>query len=367
MNWSAQQYVILVVVAGCTALVLRLFQLHRGDANPAMRWITASLGILTFSLVLQFKVVHTAVDAVTVLNMAGTLSNCATLLAAACAQRGFLHVVRPGARANTLLRWTFGVIVLVVVLFLLVPSNYEEVLANAGEPIQVPVTSAAGYLYLVSLTVLCVGLIRTSWAYVLVAERFSLRYGLVAISVAAVIAIAYTVVRLAAMVTYQLGVVVPAIRGNLIGDLYLTAAGLVFLGIALPLVGGRLGLDHLAHWWRVDRSYRRLDPLWRALHDEFPGLALDAPTRHAGFRHPEHALYRRIIEIWDGRLRLRPHLDPAAVPGGSAAEAALIADGLRRRREGVPVTDGRAAADNRPDDPDAELGWLIEVSRALPR
>ncbi|WP_394617938.1 MAB_1171c family putative transporter [Lentzea sp. JNUCC 0626] len=365
MNWSAQQYVILVVVAGCTALVLRLFQLHR-NANPAMTWITASLGILTFSLALQFTVVRAAVDAVTTLNTAGTLSNCGTLLAAACAQRGFLHVVRPGARSSVL-RWTSGVIVLVVVLFAFVPSNYEEVLANADKAIQVPVTSAAGYVYLVALAVLCVGLIRASWAYVLVAERFSLRYGLIAIALASVIAIAYTVVRLSAMVTYQLGVVVPVLRGNLIGNLYLTASGLVFIGIALPLVGGRLGLDHLAHWWRIDRSYRRLGPLWRALYEEFPGLALDVPARHAGFRHPERALYRRIIEIWDGRLRLRPHLDPFAVPGDGAAEAALIADGLRRRREGVPVTDGTGAPDNRPDDPDAELGWLIEVSRTLPR
>ncbi|GLY46665.1 hypothetical protein Lesp01_03210 [Lentzea sp. NBRC 102530] len=321
-----------VVATGCAALVLRLFQLHRG-ANPAMTWITASLGVLTASLVLQFSVVRAAVDAVTTLNTAGTLSNCGTLLAAACAQRGFLHVVRPGARSSVL-RWTSAVVVLVVVLFALVPSNYEEVLAHASEEIQVPVTSASGYVYLVALAVLCVGLIRASWAYVLIAERFSLRYGLIAIALAAVIAVAYTVVRISAMVTYQLGVVVPAIRGNLIGNLYLTASGLVFLGIALPLVGGRLGLDHLAHWFRVNRSYRRLGPLWRALHAEFPGLALDVPTRLAGFRHPEHALYRRIIEIWDGRLRLRPHLDPTAVPGDGAAEAALIEDGLRRRTTG---------------------------------
>jgi hypothetical protein len=101
------------------------------------------------------------------------------------------------------------------------------------------------------------------------------------------------------------------------------------------------------------------------LHDEFPALALDVPTgRNASFRNPEHSLYRRVIEIWDGRLRLRPHFDPSAAPGD---EASLIADALRRRKSGVAVADGTAAPDNRPEDPDAELDWLISVSRALPR
>jgi hypothetical protein len=76
-------------------------------------------------------------------------------------------------------------------------------------------------------------------------------------------------------------------------------------------------------------AYRRLAPLWTALHAALPQLALEdgggAPIGiRPPLRDPHFALYRRVIEIHDGRLALRPY----------APQRRLIAAGLERTHEG---------------------------------
>jgi hypothetical protein len=62
--------------------------------------------------------------------------------------------------------------------------------------------------------------------------------------------------------------------------------------------------------------------LWQALRDAFPQITLpEGPHRDLSFR-----LYRRVIEIDDGKLLLRPWLDPAVT---DAATRAAMASGLR--------------------------------------
>lgn len=61
------------------------------------------------------------------------------------------------------------------------------------------------------------------------------------------------------------------------------------------------------------RSLRRLYPLWMALYRATPEIALlPPPSRLADvltLRDPTFRLYRRVIEIQDGRLALRPYAD----------------------------------------------------------
>jgi hypothetical protein len=78
-------------------------------------------------------------------------------------------------------------------------------------------------------------------------------------------------------------------------------------------VASRSG-DHLAvrlrRWWDQWRCYRQLQPLWSAVHQAVPQIALALPR---GMRfHLRRRLYRRCIEIRDGELMLRPYCDPAA-------------------------------------------------------
>ncbi|MFJ5228756.1 MAB_1171c family putative transporter [Kitasatospora sp. NPDC088391] len=100
--------------------------------------------------------------------------------------------------------------------------------------------------------------------------------------------------------------------------------------------GGRL---------RARRDHRRLGPLWSALRTALPEIELVAPDGQfadgPGRRGEDarFALYRRIIEIRDGQLALRPHLHPAvalwvgeAVGGPDAVRSLgpLCAPGLLR-------------------------------------
>lgn len=159
---------------------------------------------------------------------------------------------------------------------------------------------------------------------------------------------------------------------------------------ATTLLWARAG--RAARRWRAAyRSYRSLGPLWRALHTAFPQIALTAGRITAGRMPPadaELALYRRVIEIRDGLLILRRYRTvdtPSGAGGGSSsdafgaseapaaarAEAARIADALRRARTAAP--DGplpSAPSSAEPHLPhtgsmEAETRWLGQIAQAL--
>ena len=142
-------------------------------------------------------------------------------------------------------------------------------------------------------------------------------------------------------------------------------------------------------------AYRRLAPLWEALRTELPQIVLERERRPllsasrsvAAF---EFALYRRVIEIHDGRLTLRPyspdrhsvaslveqmtsHGEAAACASDreALAEAVRIAVALQNRRAGQRVSTPTEPAEES-DLPaaasgtvDAEAAWLARVSAAF--
>jgi hypothetical protein len=133
-------------------------------------------------------------------------------------------------------------------------------------------------------------------------------------------------------------------------------------------------------WLRARRHYCALEPLWSALHTAIPGIALaPRPGRRPPLRTAEFALYRRIIEIRDGQLALRPHLQPqlpewlaamapGAEPHGAVLEAAALAAALEARRSGR--AGGAPAGPGWVPQPvsgtvAAEAAWLLQVAAAF--
>lgn len=157
------------------------------------------------------------------------------------------------------------------------------------------------------------------------------------------------------------------------------------IGATLPVWGPRLRAPgrHL----RTRRSFQRLHPLWAALYEAAPDVMLASPAAlggkvpaGAGFR-----LYRRIIEIRDAWLVLRPLRDPRVAEAAEAAarhagldeqerqatvEAAVLIAAVRARTAG---RDPHAQPDAPPepvpgpDSPDlaAEVRWLERVAHAF--
>jgi hypothetical protein len=153
----------------------------------------------------------------------------------------------------------------------------------------------------------------------------------------------------------------------LISPLFAEVGSLVIVGGYTVSLWRRRVADSLT---RI-RSYRRLYPLWYALYEVTPSIALYEPRSGSAplwVPRLETRLYRLIIEIRDGRRSLVPYLCAGAPDAGADArlEAALMAEGIRRKRLGAPVTDG---ADRRGtfdcDDLAAELAWWELVAAAF--
>jgi hypothetical protein len=144
--------------------------------------------------------------------------------------------------------------------------------------------------------------------------------------------------------------------------------------------------------WRRFRAYGRLYPLWNAMYQEMPEIALDPASSSSRWtvRDLRHRLYRRVIEIRDGRLALSVYLTPGTLgdaadgvdddeadagagPAGdrdAAGEAARLASALRAKRSGAQA--GPRARRETQDrhaggDLAAEIAWLMRVSREFRR
>lgn len=161
-------------------------------------------------------------------------------------------------------------------------------------------------------------------------------------------------------------------------------AALATGGATTALWVGALGAP--MRWLRAYRRYRALEPLWSALHRELPQIALDpsATERRPGLRRAEFALYRRVIEIRDGHLALRPYFE-SGVPRWTpetddqsrdqqaVLEAATIAAALENKRAGRLSEGTRAGLPAHPGHTpptvpgtvEAEAAWLLKVTAAF--
>ncbi|ONI75986.1 hypothetical protein ALI144C_35290 [Actinosynnema sp. ALI-1.44] len=167
---------------------------------------------------------------------------------------------------------------------------------------------------------------------------------------------------------------------NILLDRYLTlaAAVLVLAGLALPN-------------WRTPppisnyRKYQKLRPLWLALYRVTPSIALVPPKHRLSelldVRDLDLRLYRRAVEIRDGRLALREHIDPrvaadarrSAARSGltgqkldAAVEAAALAAAIRSVATGAAPPDDPAPgiAPGGPDL-DSDIAFLCDVATAF--
>ncbi|WP_410535699.1 MAB_1171c family putative transporter [Streptomyces sp. KL2] len=164
---------------------------------------------------------------------------------------------------------------------------------------------------------------------------------------------------------------------------------LILAGITYPAAVMRLAA--LRVWWRHLRAYRGLEPLWTALHRQFPEDALHrVPARRwrdaLSPRGVHRRYYRRAIECRDGLVRVSPYL--AALDGGSGDEggssgvdgdgagaegavpperlAPRLREALRAHAAGRPVdTSAVPVAVPAEGGLDADVERLLALSRAL--
>ncbi|MFI5778861.1 MAB_1171c family putative transporter [Nocardia sp. NPDC051570] len=104
----------------------------------------------------------------------------------------------------------------------------------------------------------------------------------------------------------------------------LTGTILTVVGLTIPSWGP--SIEQAYDWLISVRAHHRLYPLWRALVDTTPGIALTAPQRRVAdsfnVTDIRYRLYRRVIEIQDGLLALQL---PTALNQSTPRYRALLA------------------------------------------
>ncbi|WP_455355390.1 MAB_1171c family putative transporter [Streptomyces sp. SYSU K217416] len=242
-------------------------------------------------------------------------------------------------------------------------------------------------LYIAAYTFAEVFLACTCWRLARRSPRFSVRVGLRVVAVGAGVTLGYSAVRIGNVIAGAFGASLASWEGFAwtCGDV---GTILTLVGFLIPTVADQA--QRARYTIKLYRGYFALYPLWLAFYSEAPEIQLPIdrvdPAQRRRFRRISIRLYRRAVEIRDGRFVIRQYLD-AAVREGSEAHhrarglhglelsAAVTADqilaGITARAEGArPAPDQLtefADSERQTSRPMDDIDALLDVARHLPR
>lgn len=384
-----------VVFPACAALcaLAFLYKLrdvrHRRD-DPALLALLVAFSCKGVSFTLSTPLVARKVDAALGVDDLGALG--IHLFGGVASSAAFLTAIvhwvypRGEARRRALVRLLAAAAVAVVMVGLWIAAKHGSQQRSAHYLLQNahrPVVSAYLLLYVSAFGSGMTEIIRLCVRYGRVAGRQWLRRGLYTTAVGASACLLYCLNRLLALITVQCGLdplewelLTPVANG--------TGIFILVAGFTMPSWGPRVSDGRRRA--RNVVTYQRLYPLWSALSTATPGIALNPqPANRLARLLPgdiDFRLYRRVIEIQDGLLALRPYMDPdvAVAARRSGHEAGLSGDALQARAQAVSLAAAlRAKHDHRRPveepaslGPDAtrsggytdEVAWLLRVARA---
>jgi hypothetical protein len=372
------------------ALGYKAWSLARDRQNVTLRLLCVTLVCLALAFTFATPITYVAFDAIVgVPNLSRLMMQTCGVVYTLVIQRLLLSWIYPADEARRRSRrWLWlGVPVLVIQLALFagapVPEEAPDFAVRYGHE---PSVMALIFVLGVCLTLTTADIVRLCWKYATLAGRPYLRVGLRLTGIGAGAGLVHWVVDIirqsVRLATWPSEVVLipDSVEQMLFTLSSFVGAALVAVGLTIPAWGPRLSAA-LA-WLRRYRDYQRLRPLWMVLYQASPEIALDVPRSERWWVGDlDYRLVRRVVEIRDGRLALRPYLDIAAAEqAGDAArraglagpelqaavEAAAIAAAVRAKRS------GQAPADPGPDDVTggadliSEAAWLGRVAKALP-
>jgi hypothetical protein len=377
---------VVTAAAAWSVFVYKALELRRND-NPFRRSFCALAALMAMAFTMGAPPIIGRLEHATGLLAAWSL--CFVVLSGAAVHATLLLWTYPADEAWRRIRprwWFYGLAATAMLILCLVGRVSPDGVpagANAEIPERIygrtPFVADAMLIYVVALGYATVDGTRLLWRSVRSVDRRWLRRCLRLLTVSGII----NCVSCASLVVF--------ISGLRVG-LDLEAAqrahtALAGLGVTVGAVGATL--PKLGP--RLDRlvACHRLHPLWLALYRANPDVVLDPPRLMWIDRWKpwgvDLRLYRRIIEIRDSRLALRPYMDPAlaarirseAERGGAtgeeldaSVEAAVLAaaidaklsGGCRRPAEVTPVDDP-----NPGHDLAAETAWFTRVAEAFVR
>ncbi|MFI7578593.1 MAB_1171c family putative transporter [Micromonospora sp. NPDC049497] len=364
-----------------------LLRLQRRRPSQARRAICVAFGAFATGITLAVPPLAAGLDAATGLpNLAKVLSHGCALTIAASAEHMLLYLALPAPRAAARARrwvWvTAGAYAVMVALFVATLTDDRPVRLTVEYATDPAVTAYLLIFVVMGFFAYCVDISRLCWRFARICGRPWLRRGLRTTAVGAAVALLYSTNKIVYLVAYASGLR-PAGEREIAAVLVTVSALLMMAGLTMPAWGPVLPLTRR---WDDLRAYHRLGPLWRDLTTRLPELELDPTLRRplGAVRDIDYALTRRVAEIRDGRLALRPYVDArvtvvaerladrAGLTGDerlAVVEAAHLACGLRAHRAGVVAAVPQAADTlHRPGRGYAgEIAWLTRVADAYRR
>jgi hypothetical protein len=368
--------------------------LLRHSNNQTLRSYWLALLSLAAAVTILVPPVQLVVDrTVGVVNLALLVGHSLALGCACGAQAFLLYSSYPHAVAGPKVRrqvWAMvGTLMAMAALFM-VGQAHHATFDLLGPDVAARPVLLYWALYLGILALALVNAVRLIWRWARLTDQMLLRGGLRLLAAGAAVGLVYVGYDLTYLAASQLG------QTQLLGDqqlvtqaLSIASVLLMVVGFTMPAWGPRVGLPQSLRWASRYRAHRRLYPLWRDLCQVVPDIALVHPSPRwrdaVAVQDLGFALHRRVIEIRDARLRLRPYRDPqvaeaAAMLGRqaglddedlrAAVEAADLAAAMDAKTHGQPATaEPRTHADPEVNDLNADLesesAWLARVATAF--
>ncbi|MFV0129417.1 MAB_1171c family putative transporter [Streptomyces sp. HMX112] len=374
-------------LAGLAAFCYRLPELTQRRTDPAL-WALAVYFLGSgFSFLIDLNWLRDHISGFfSYPNLTTIMAQSAVVILTAAQQVVLVHWSHPPEQAaiqarRRVVAFSVTLVALIAFFFLVEPyrtppSAEGTLLSNMRD------ADYASYLlfYITICAVGQVGTVRLSFRYARMARRTWLRVGMWAVTVGASLILVYCAIRYTQTIGTQLGHDMSAWEPAywLAGDLGSLSQ---LFGWTVPSWGPAVAL-----WVGNYRSYLRLRPLWWALYEAVPTIALEPPRGKWLDRLPpynlEYRLYRRVIEIFDGYLALRPHLSHAAARQGGPPdrvrrspddEARFLRAALEARAEETAATPPAfeptpaSPLAERRDDFAKEVEWLTEVATSFAR
>jgi len=359
-------------------------QLWRAPEDLPLRAVTACIGCAAVMFSLGLPPVRAVLDQAGV-GLRILAVNLGTMIVAYLLLAFFRYSVHgPSARRGVRLQAVplAGAMIVAVGSWYLAPADVRSAPADPANGTDIHATvfvlAVLGYMAYAHVQTL-----RWSTAYARAATLARLRRGLAIICVA-ISALLSADLTKAALAVAQLLATISESAVQVLNSAYLVFVGFgtfsFVVGISYPAVAGMVAAVPV---WRTHRRYyRELRPLWAAMYQEFPDLALARrpSTRWRdlfGIRGTHRRFYRRVIEIRDGLVQLAPYYDPAAArqvatedrSSGHAemaiedtVQASLIANALRSKATGAPITDADPVPISGGHDLDSDAQWLVRIA-----
>ncbi|WP_025619388.1 MAB_1171c family putative transporter [Salinispora cortesiana] len=355
------------------AYTLRLLRRH---PTPARRALCVSFGAFAVGVTLAIPPLADSIETGLGLpNLAKVLAHGCAMTIAASAEHMLLYLALPPAQAAARTRrWVW----ITAGAYLVMVALYAHTLGY-DQPVQLTVeyaTDPAVSTYLLILMVVgffayCIDISRLCWKFARICGRPWLRRGLRITAAGAAVAMLYSTNKIIYLVAFWSGRQ-PTGEREIAAVLVTISALLMMIGLTMPAWGP---LMPLTRRWDDLRAYRRLGPLWHDLTVALPELELDPQLRRplVAVRDLDYTLTRRLAEIRDGRLALRPFLDARATQAADALaeqagladddrlatiEAAQLAFGLRAHRAGIAAPQPHPAE----GPPRSAGGWAGEIT-----